>query len=89
MSEVDVDDYDASIVVGMFLDVPPPGSKQFECEDCEREITLGPTQQKLMAAKPNHTFHKMCMPCVLLMQAEAAQKGDDMSTRVYRAKDAL
>lgn len=56
------------VVVGMFLDVPPPGSVYDRCDACGETIILGPESQRII--RDNEDVVKGCMPCVLVSQAE-------------------
>lgn len=81
---IDLTQYDGSIVIGMFLDEPPPGSINDTCEACGADIIIGPKSQQVMAENPNVPFVKVCMPCGV----GYAQRQDVMP-EVHQAKDAL
>lgn len=78
-------DKELAVIVGMFLDEPPPGSKYDTCRDCGDQIVIGPDQQRLMAERAErYVFVKVCMPCTTDGLSKAG-----VNPRVYRAAEGL
>jgi hypothetical protein len=65
--------YEGSVVVGMFLATPPPGSIVLACDNCRETITLGPDTQALMARCTG--LRALCHVCALALQQVLANGG--------------
>lgn len=62
------------MVIGMFLDEPPPGSIASTCDLCEDPIIVGPDSQQVMKLRPDTV--KVCADCALRGMAAAAEAGE-------------
>lgn len=67
------------LIVGMFLDEPPPGSIESTCDNCGGTIILGPESQRVIATVADTA--KVCPSCLFRHLPQMAP------TEVKRAKD--
>jgi len=71
---------DRSLIIGMFLDAPPPGSVTESCQGCATDVIIGPDSQRVAAQYPDKVA-KVCMECAIAI-ARATKVRD-----VYRARN--
>lgn len=73
----DLSDEDQDVVlVGAitFMDAPLEEYKESSCTECGEIIFLGPKQQSVEARVNKGRVHRLCLPCLLVLQAQSGEQ---------------